>query len=44
MFKINMCVPEYSSIKTIKHSLLIMIFCKTSFKQSYTTVRGVSVV
>ena len=25
-------------MKTMKHSLLIMIFCKTNFTQSYATV------
>ena len=32
------CVLSYNNMKIIKHSLLIMIFCKTIFIKSYTTV------
>ena len=35
---ISNCVSYDNSMKTIKHLLLIMIFCKTIFTKSYTTV------
>ena len=34
----NYCVPYYNTMKTVKHSLLIMIFFKTNFTQSYSVV------
>ena len=43
---ISSCVLLYDSLKTIKHSLLIKIFYKTTFTQSYTkvgTLRNVSI-
>ena len=35
---ISDCASLYNSIKTIKHTHLIMIFCKTAFTQSYTSM------
>ena len=33
------CMPYYDNMKTIKHLLLVMIFCKTNFAQSSSVLK-----